>query len=249
MDLFRSSGVWSTGAVTFVGKLDIDLPHDIPNGITVRLDFQMNDDKFALVGEKAKPSSPNLALNYQISDMVLQVPVAELEDSVYLKMEKNLETSPMILPYTRKEIVINTIPAMNRHFISDPLFSNELTLPSKIAVAFVKSSAFAGSFSENPLEFLNTVTDGGNSATILSQGLYINGVPIEGVTSEDPKLDFFRMNLYSNFVDTGFCNSIDFSAFLNGFYLTVFDLTTAAGSAPTQIQVPGVRSGHCRYVL
>ena len=164
-------------------------------------------------------------------------------------MERSLQSSPMILPYTRKEIVINTIPAMNRHFISDTLFANELKLPSKIAVAFVKSSAYSGTFKENPLEFLNTITHGAKSATILSQGLFINGVPIEGVSSDDPKLDFFRMNLYSNFVDTGFCNSIDFSAFLNGFYLTVFDLTTAAGSAPTQIQVPGVRSGHCRYFL
>ena len=88
MGLFRTNDVWSTGSVTFVGKLDIDLPHDIPNGVTVRLDFQMSEDKFVLVGEKATTGSPDLQLNYVISEMVLQVPVAELEDSVYQKMER-----------------------------------------------------------------------------------------------------------------------------------------------------------------
>ena len=221
------------------GRLGIDLQSPVPNGVSVRIELRLANDPFVIM------TNSSATLSYELEDLTLEVPCGEYTTQMYKSIQDEFKKGPMILPYTRREIVVNAIPATQRSYLSDTLFSNSLTLPSKVCVAVVKASAYAGNQKENPLEFLHTIDD----ITIESMGIYINGSPVEGTLSTNPVLDFYRMNTYSYFTDTGFANSIDLQDYLSGFYFMVFDMTTSAGFGPNSLQVPSIRSGHCRLVV
>ena len=237
---------WNETATTLCGRLGIDFDQDIINGVTVRLDFRLNDAQFLFQHEKNSTVEPR----FEIESFYLLVPCADLEDTVYLNIEKGLKHSPMILPYTRKEVIVNSIPQNSENFLTDTLFSSSPYLPSRIIVGYVKTDAYLGSYTENPYDFKKTFTGKVNgvekTSIIDKQVLYLNGSAIDGLDGDESILDYYNLFVNGYFADTGFTNSISLPAFVGGYYFKICDLTTAAGSGPTKLITPGIRSGHCR---
>lgn len=233
---------YTSNPVCFIGRLGCDLEGDIPNGINIRVEMTFENNKFCLM-----TADTAYKAKYVINSIVLHCPVAELEDSVYLSLDRTLQTKPMFMPYTRKEITTMSINKGTKTFLSDTLFSGASTLPSKVAVAFVETDAYRGDFKKNPFNMKKSFL-GPDSylSEIISQGLYLNGNLIDGFKSENPVIDFFKLSLYTGFVETGFCNGLSLSDFMGGNYIVTHDLTTAAGSGTSSLLTPGIRVGHCR---
>lgn len=219
-----------------------DLDGDIPNGINIRVEIEFESTKFATMA-----TATTYVPKMKIHSLLLHCPVAELEDSVYLSIDKSLQHKPFLMPYTRKEITTFSINKGVKTFLSDTLFTGASNLPAKMAVGFVYTDAFRGSLTTNPYNFRKNFTDStGQICEIVSQGLYINGNLIDGLKSENPVIDFFKMNLYAGFVETGFDNGLRLRDYTTGNYIVNHDLTTSAGSTPSRLLTSGIRVGHCR---
>ena len=227
---------------TYIGRLGCDLEGDIPNGINIRIELEFDSTEFCIMTHETSYTA-----SFIVHSLVLHCPVAELEDSVYASISKSLKEKPYIMPYTRQEISTFSINKGVKTFLSDTLFSGSSNLPAKIAVAFVETDAFRGDYTKNPFNFKSNFVGSGIICEIMSQGLYLNGNLIDGLKSEHPVVDFFKMSLYGGFVETGFNNGINLQAYQGGNYIVNHDLTTSAGSTPSSLLSPGIRIGHCRY--
>ena len=228
---------------TYIGRLGSDLEGDIPNGITIRIELEFDTSQFCIMTHEDESYTPT----FIVHNLILHCPVAELEDSVYASITKEIKQKPYIIPYVRQEISTFSINKGTKTFLSDTLFSGSSQLPSKIAVVFVETDGFRGDYGKNPFNFQNSfVDDSGNICEIMSQGLYLNGNLIDGLKSETPIVDFFKMSLYAGFVESGFNNGIKLKDYQLGNYIVNHDLTTSAGSTPSTLISPGIRVGHCR---
>ena len=81
--------------------------------------------------------------------------------------------------------------------------------------------------------------------------LKLNGQVISNIgnsaTSRHDKLNFLKMNIFTNRLTTPFCNSITYDDFMNDTFIGVFNLSTSFGYGG--ILTSDARSGQCIFTV
>jgi hypothetical protein len=106
---------WSADSVYFIGDLCSDFQScGVPllNGVAVRFDFTLSDQNFFLL-------TASTGMHFELEDVTLHVPCAELSDELATKIQHRLEKEAAIMPFRRKQCVPFVIPSNTTVFLSD----------------------------------------------------------------------------------------------------------------------------------
>ena len=195
----------------------------IINGVDLHLRLWPNKHDLLLV----KPESNAKTFKIKILDVAFNACKVSLKPEVFAAQHSQLFKTPAIYPYTRTRIQTNIINTGTYQWREDNVFQFER--PSRIFIAFVKSTAYSGSLTKNPFNFLNM--------KVSSMGLYVDGVSIP---NEPMKLNFENESTldgyHALFTSLGIDqadHSIDISRedFNYGYAIFSFDLTGSADDA------------------
>jgi len=77
----------------------------------------------------------------------------------------------------------------------------------------------------------------------LSQLFFLDQL-ISQQSKDQAKQDFFRLMNTNQLVNSLFTNSISYEAFMNGYHIIAFDLTTAQDGGSEAFATPSVRVGN-----
>jgi hypothetical protein len=197
------------------------------NGVEMRLKFHLNKDAFHLMSE-------DTAVKTQISDATLFVRKVRVKPALHLAYSRALEHSNLKYPLSRTEIKNITIPTGVQSRTIDNIYLNHV--PKRIVIGFVSNAAFNGDFGKNPFFFEHF------NLNFLQLYSGSQQIPTKALTPD------FTNNLYIrayktlfegtgiNSQDVG--NDISREEFKDGYFLTVFDLTSdlSASSSHWSIQ-------------
>lgn len=223
---------------------DFNDGQQVVNGVSLKFEFTLNKNSIIFMAENGADA------RVVIESMELYVPSAELNVDIHLKVEKLLHTKPYEISFRRKEIQVFQIPLNSSIFLTDNLWLNK-TLPSRLFLQFVKTSAFLGAYTENCFEFVRDVlideTTPANNCSIKSCELYINGSLADGLPSSEI-FDFFRLNETLQMNNSSQSNHISIKDFKGGNCIFGFDLTTSH-NATLGLVTPATRRGNLRLQI
>jgi hypothetical protein len=136
--------------MTFAGRLHSDLfsqSLDIPGGVPIEIKLQQNTDAKVLMG------AANSTFALQLISSRLLIRSKRVSPSLALAHRRMLDSTSYRFNFTRvtmKRAVCATgsTDLQLNDFHTGPM-------PSRITICFVKSTALAGSFAENPFNFAN----------------------------------------------------------------------------------------------
>jgi hypothetical protein len=144
---------WSKDATYFVGAFPSDLnscSSGIPNGVGIRIDFTLSDSQFFLVTDQTNAT-------FELEEVMLHVPCAELTDELALKVQNRLKKEDALIQFRRRQCIPFIIPKDTSVFLSD---SKDNILNSKIVVIlypfFYSTLPRNGATMSNCLGFCNT---------------------------------------------------------------------------------------------
>lgn len=200
------------------------------NGVEMRLKFHLNKDEFFLQSEDTN-------VKVHIIDATLFVRKVRIKPALHLAYSRALEHSNLKYPLSRTEIKNVTIPAGVLSRTIDNVYLGPL--PKRVVIGFVSNAAFNGDFGKNPYFF--------DHFNLNFLQLYVDSqqIPNKALTPD------FKNHLYIrayktlfegtgiNSQDVG--NDISREEFSQGYFLTVFDLTSdlSASSSHWSIQRNG----------
>ena len=114
----------------------------IINGVKIVTKFHPISKKFSLM------TGDNHEYKVQIMSAVLSVCHVKVSNAVILAQNEALSTSPALYPYWKSNVKTISVPSGITTVTSDNIFYG--SLPSKLIVAMVKTSAFQGDYKLNP---------------------------------------------------------------------------------------------------
>ena len=132
------------------GPLHLDLfqqPKLLINGVALGIRLHHARNPFRILSNK----KDNPDFKVRIVDATFKVCVQKLNSAIYLAQEKLIQESPAIYPYLRSEIKTTAIAAGQYSYSVDNIFQD--TIPAKLIVGLVSSSACSGDYSKNPFKF------------------------------------------------------------------------------------------------
>lgn len=195
------------------------------NGVEMRIKFHLNKDAFHLMSE-------DTSVKLQLVDSTFYVRKVKIKPALHLAYSRALEHSNLKYPLSRTEIKNITIPTGVQSRTIDNIYLNNL--PKRIVIGFVSNAAFNGDFSKNPFFF--------EHFNLNFLQLYSGSRQIPALTP-DFKKDLYIRAYKTLFEGTGINsqdvgNDISREEFKDGYFLTVFDLTSdlSASSSHWSIQ-------------
>jgi hypothetical protein len=246
---FRVGNLSKNKSWTVRGPLFLDMMRQsrflIPK-VSVRLVFHLSPARWLLMQAKATDSTKSLPAAPRLKIISAQLTVRHVTpiEGVRNAHEAGLKANHpalyplrMIIPFT------HTIPSGGQYHNIENVFQS--VVPSLLVMAFVKDSAFNGSYTENPLKFMNP--------ELTSLGVFVNGysVPSQPLKFPDGKLgdNEYCWLLQQLGIGWSGIHEIGFDAELYpfGYSLFAFSLNAALGSAGSAAQIP--RSGNLRVEL
>jgi hypothetical protein len=117
-----------------------------------------------------------------------------------------------------------------------------------MVVTFVTEKAFQGDFGLSPYNFRHKFGDpdaAGNTCAIDRISLSLNGVEISGLPTDELKLHYLKMFMFTDMKDNNYSNDITYEKFGGGYFFSFFDLTTSLTSSSTMLN-PVTRMGQAR---
>jgi hypothetical protein len=152
---YKDTAPYRPSGVTLFGRLMHDLiacETGLPPNTKVRIDLDKSENSFFLMC----PSDDTEKYQFQIKNIALYVPVAQLSMPVYQEINSILtrknEPKAIVIHYRRIEVRPISITKDKEDFYSDSLFPDS-DLPCKIVLCFVDASSKNGSYSTNPFDF------------------------------------------------------------------------------------------------
>jgi len=157
---FKDDSPYRPTGTTLFGRLMHDLiacETGLPPDTKVRIDLDKSDNAFFIMC----PSTDKEEYQFQIKNISLYVPVAQLSMPVYQEINSILtrknEPKSIVIHYRRIEVRPISISKDKVNFYSDSLFPNA-DLPCRIVLCFVNATSFNGTYSSNPFEFKRSWT-------------------------------------------------------------------------------------------
>ena len=202
-------------------------------GVSMRMKLTRSNDAFALMCGKPDPNQYKVI----IKDVRLRLYKIIPTSSYRLGIEDALAVRNAAYHYTRSDTKTMTIEKSSISFYQDNLFPG--VLPKRMTVGLVSSTAFSGSYKENPYFFHHY-----NMSRIAVE---IDGraVPYQAI-----KTDFSSnayVEAYDALVNAGGCyntdvgNGISMNDYKKGFTLLCFDLTSDKSAGAGDYLHPEVR--------
>ena len=122
----------------------------VPNGISVRIEFTLQDPKFFLM----VPAVADIEkYSYKIDKMMLLVPTRTLTVSVLERIEKHFKTADIVQSFRRFEVDQFTINSGTKQYLSENLFPAQSLVPARCIFALVDQDDFQGNMTKNPYKF------------------------------------------------------------------------------------------------
>jgi hypothetical protein len=238
----RSLYIKNSKQLEMIDKLRIDLGNQhryILNNTTIVISLTKNSDSFGLLhqpypGVEASPTVKAIKAltnpKIRFLDASLFVRKNVLYPSIILSHQKLLEAGHSALyPFKMSEVKSFSIPQSNQQFVEENMFLG--SVPSRIVVALMPSSAFVGSYSTNPFIFKDY------AVSFVSLNVNNVPVPIKGMS-----LDFannnFLLPYYLMFCSLGMNGqnqglNISREAYKKLYPMFVFDVEQEHGSDST----------------
>jgi hypothetical protein len=110
--------IWSVDSVYFVGYFPSDLnscSSGIPNGVGIRIDFTLSESQFFLITDQTN-------VKFELEEVQLHVPCAELTDELALKVQNRLKKEDALIQFRRRQCIPFIIPKDTSVFLSDSKF-------------------------------------------------------------------------------------------------------------------------------
>jgi hypothetical protein len=152
---YKEGAPYRPTGTTLFGRLMHDLiacETGLPPNTKVRIDLDKSENNFFLMC----PSDDTEKYQFQIKNICLYVPVAQLSMPVYQEINSILtrknEPKAIVIHYRRIEVRPISIIKDKEDFYSDNLFPDS-DLPCKIVLCFVDASSKNGSYATNPFNF------------------------------------------------------------------------------------------------
>lgn len=150
--LTQRSMLTASGAIA---SFETPLHHDICqmnklllNNVPINVKLHQSADSFRLMTE-----STTEAYSVEIKEIKLKVCHVVVSDLITVAHSEALSIAPSIYSYWRSALRTYDIASGSSSFSADDLLSG--IIPSKCVVAFVSSSAYAGSYQKNPFNYQN----------------------------------------------------------------------------------------------
>ena len=157
---FKDNNPYRPTGTTLFGRLMHDLiacETGLPPDTKVRIDIDKSDNAFFIMC----PSDDKEEYQFQIKNISLYVPVAQLSMPVYQEINSILtrknEPKSIVIHYRRIEVRPISISKDKVNFYSDSLFPNA-DLPCRIVLCFVNATSYNGTYSSNPFDFKRSWT-------------------------------------------------------------------------------------------
>jgi len=157
---FKDSSAYRPTGTTLFGRLMHDLiacETGLPPDTKVRIDLDKSDNAFFIMC----PNDDKEEYQFQIKNICLYVPVAQLSMPVYQEINSILtrknEPKSIVIHYRRIEVRPISISKDKVNFFSDSLFPNA-DLPCRIVLCFVNATSYNGTYSSNPFDFKRSWT-------------------------------------------------------------------------------------------
>jgi hypothetical protein len=129
----------------------------IPPQNTVYIQLDKAENEFFLY----TPDEDNEKYKFELSNVCLYVPVAQLSQSVYSEINSILvnpkEQRDITIHYRKLEVKTVSLPTDKQEFYTQSLF-HDADLPCKIVVCFVEGKAKVGDYHKNPFDFRRKFT-------------------------------------------------------------------------------------------
>ena len=113
--------VWNNNSVYFCGALPTDFNSSsapILNGISVRIELTLSNNSFLL--QTTYPGA-----KYELEDVIISIPCAEITDELALSIQHRLEKEPAIYQFRRRNCIPFVIPKNSTVFLSDSKFTSK----------------------------------------------------------------------------------------------------------------------------
>jgi len=211
----RKNYIARSRKLELIDKLRFDLANQhryILNDVSVTISLTRSPDAFALVtGTNKEFKIKILKASYYVRKQVLY-------PSIILAHQRLLEKGHVAkYPHKRTHVKYFTIANGNSGAVEENLFNG--SIPARIVVALLSSSAFNGNFQENPLTFKHY--------DLRSIGLTVNNIPVPVQLNFDS--DEYLLAYYLLFTSTGIANQdsgigIERNAFKRTYPMFAFDI-------------------------
>jgi hypothetical protein len=156
----RKAIIAKSKSFELIDRLRFDLASQdryILNNTDVTINLTRSPDSFSLCGTSIVAVSVGgnatpLKAKVKILDASFFIRKQVLYPSIILAHQKLLENNQMAkYPFKRSDVKYFTIPSGNQSFVEENVFMT--SIPSRIVLGFVTSSAFNGSYAESPFRF------------------------------------------------------------------------------------------------
>jgi len=215
----------TSAKVRLIGQLWLDLFRQdklIPPNVDMKLRLIPSSTPFLL--KNAAPANENNQIKYRvvIESAKLWIRTKEASTSLCIAHERMLQEMNYRLPYTKVLLKTHQIPIGTKNLELDNVWMGNL--PNKVALAMVRNTAIAGSYSQNPFNFQHF------GLTHLCLRMNGEQVPRNALapnfTSQDFKREYMYM-LEAMEYDTGRTSwSITPKEWANGYNVYVFRLNS-----------------------
>ena len=151
------------------------------NGLPINVKLYPSTDQFSLL-YKTQPSTSEASKSYSVNieDATLIVPFAKINAGMLMAQAELMKREMALYPFTRSEIKGYNIPKGSYSWTMDNLFQD--SIPKRMVLAFVESSAYSGHEQMNPFDFktfdvsyIDFQVDGQTSGAQILQPDYTNG--------------------------------------------------------------------------
>lgn len=236
----------------FQGKLFTDMElckGGLPPGVSVEIEIQKSTPEFYTLGRNALGDT--FGFNIKTTSFDLVIPEA------YLTPESHTN---FMSKWKKQNVFLHTRPCQIHKFqipegaSTENLIRNVYAggkLPSLLVVGLVKHTAFKGEWKENPFNFLHEIDE--DKAYLKEIVVRIGGKRVDeeltltGTRCSDMGT-FHRLMTALGVDRTNKSIGLNYDMFMNGSYLTAFDLS-AGKHAAGQLLAPSVRVGQLDIVV
>ena len=208
-------------SIQLAGRLFIDLFNTdqlMLNGVNIDIDLIQNENAFPFVSK--------VPLVFNINQISYYVRKMKLNPTVFSDIEDRLSKSPAMYPFIRSKLKTFNILANNQSIHHENVILG--TLPARIFIAFIETSAFHGnsslSVTKNPFNFKNFNID---YICVYKNGIQI---PSRAFQPDFDQSEYMRSYLSvfqstNTFYQNNSVN-INYDEYADGFTIWGFDLTT-----------------------
>ena len=196
----------------------------ILNGVTLRVKLYRNKEAFCLISAESAPD-----FKIEISEAILKVCRVTVAPSITLSHAEVLKTHPAVYPFTQTDIKTISVPSGSTFVNWDNLFPGRI--PRLVRVAMVNSSAFQGSYTNNPFSLdhfsYNFMAVYVNGQSLPGPGIKtkFNGTDASGGNYIDAYMSLFTS---TNTLNAPLDCAIDRDEFTSGYAITSFAIDVSS---------------------